>query len=240
LARKRRKSEPENHERWLVSYADFITLLFAFFVVMYAISQTDLKKMRQVAESMKKAFHAPPSAPTTDDSMEWDRGAPPTEERKSSPETPPEMESLKEQLEESLALSLPVEAKERARVLLQGQGLVLKLSMPELFEPGRALIAPDLLPLFDQVAGTLKASGYAIQVEGHADSHEAKLPGVRDLWSLSSERALGVVRDWERRLGFDPQRLSVSGRGASKPAAEGKSEPAQALNRRIEIWVQAE
>jgi chemotaxis protein MotB len=259
VARRKRKHDHENHERWLVSYADFITLLFAFFVVMYAISQTDLKKLRQVAESMKKAFNAPVPPPSSmlelggsgGGEIVPHEGLPPHAQGGRLMDLPagkthteadpnPEIQGLKERLEENIALSLPVGARERARVVQQAHGLVLKLSVPEFFEPGRAQIASDLLPLFDRVAETLKASKLAIRVEGHADPEEAKLPGVRDLWTLSSERALGVVRDWEKRLGFDPLRLSVAGRGATRPVMDGKSAREQALNRRIEIWILAE
>lgn len=259
MARRKRKHDHENHERWLVSYADFITLLFAFFVVMYAISQTDLKKLRQVAESMKKAFHAP--VPPPSNMLEFNgsgggeivphEGLPPHAQGGRLMDLPagkthtdadpnPEIQGLKERLEENIALSLPVGARERARVVQHAHGLVLRLSVPEFFEPGRAQIAPDLLPLFDRVAETLKASKLAIRVEGHADAEEAKLPGVRDLWTLSSERALGVIRDWEKRLGFDSARLSLGAQGATKPVTTGTSAREQALNRRVEIWILSE
>jgi len=215
---KKKHGDHPNHERWLVSYADFITLLFAFFVVMYAISQADLAKFRKVSESLKKAFNekVEPSGGMAVDQPAGG-GA-----QKTTAGGDPGIEELRDLLEEVSSGQLKLETDSR--------GLVIRPAVNDLFAPGEVVVPEDLRPLLDTLGKVLATSTHLVRVEGFADAAEkATLSDYPSLWELSAARASWVARYWLRRFNIDPSRLSVAGYADQRPVRSG--------NRRIEILV---
>jgi chemotaxis protein MotB len=189
-----RKKHPEhvNLERWLVSYADFITLLFAFFVIMYAISQADIAKFKKVSASIKAAFAPGSSAGSID--LEGAAGggntANPFDEVQSSggrlanmpagktntaAESDTQMQEIREQLEEAISLELGVtQLSDKMQMVFDSNGLIVRIAVKDYFEPGEAEVKPDLRPLLDRIGHVIASTHKLIRIEGHTDPSEAR------------------------------------------------------------------
>ena len=235
LRRRRRQPDPVNHERWLISYADFITLLFAFFVTMYSISTVDQKKMEKAVVAFQGAFAewrpalgvdgAPlPGVPGRDASLAYGaqylggQGA---------------LSDVRARLQERL------EALGEARVdlKLDPRGLVISVSEAASFPVGSADIDGDAQHLFHEIAVTLAALPNAVRVEGHTDDVPIHTPRYASNWELSTARATSVVAYFVQQVGLSPDRLSAAGYAEYHPQVENHSEQARARNRRVDIIV---
>jgi len=251
-----RKKHPEhvNLERWLVSYADFITLLFAFFVVMYAISQADMTKFKKVAASMKAAFS--PGGPAGGLEAGGSSGGNtirpfqlpevpggrvlnmPAGKVNTAADADPQLQEMKELLEETISLEMGVsDVSDKLHMVFDSRGLVVRLDAKDFFEEGEVQIVQDLRPLLDRIGRVLSRSKRLIRIEGHIDTGEAKTQGYASGWEFSSARAAWVAKYLIQKFDLDPKRVGVSGYSYYRPVAEGKSQFAQAKNRRIEIIV---
>lgn len=260
-----RKKHPEhvNLERWLVSYADFITLLFAFFVIMYAMSQADAAKFKSASASIRAAFSA--AGPVGMLDLHGNAGgdtANPFEKLESpggrilnlpagkthtATDQDPELQNMKELLEESISLELGVtDQTEQLQLLFDSQGLVLQIAMSDLFAPGEAAVRLDYRPVLDRVGRILLKTKRLIRIEGHTDPAEAKPQGFPSDWELSAARAAWVAKYWIERFGFDPKRMGAAGYSHYRPVkisqresanTKDESEWAGARNRRIEIII---
>lgn len=250
-----KKKHPEhvNLERWLVSYADFITLLFAFFVVMYAISQADMNKLKRLAESMRAAFGPPGSAGVIDlqGRSGGDTAAPleqeeapggrvlnlPAGKANTAADQDEVLQNLRDKLEQTITLELGVSAlSEDMKLFYDSRGLVLRLAATDFFDEGSAEIRGDLRPLLDRIGKLLALTPKHVRIEGHADAHE-KPGSFSSLWELSTARASWVAKYWLKRFDFDPKRLSVAGYAGYRPLGKGDGQWSQARNRRIEIII---
>ena len=235
LRRRRRQPEPVNHERWLISYADFITLLFAFFVTMYAISTVDQKKMEKAVVAFHGAFAewrpalgvdgAPlPGVPGRDAALTYGaqylggQGA---------------LSDVRVRLQERL------EALGEARVdlTLDPRGLVISVSEAASFPVGSADIDGDAQHLFHEIGVTLAALPNAVRVEGHTDDVPIHTPRYASNWDLSTARATSVVAYFVQQVGLSPDRLSAAGYAEYHPQVENDSVQARARNRRVDIIV---
>ena len=252
---KKRKHEHVNLERWLVSYADFITLLFAFFVVMYAISQADLAKFQKVAASMKKAFNggtAGQGAVQSDGSaggnsvnLMDDETVPggrvlnmPEGKTNTSADPNEELQKTKELLEESISLETGVsELSEKMQILYDSRGLIVRLAVKDFFPEGQTEVPQDLRPLLEKIGKILNKTDRPLRIEGHTDPSEAKVAGYPSDWELSAARAGWVARYWITRLGMDPRRIAIAGYGHFHPLTQTKEDWFRGGNRRIEILV---
>lgn len=251
-----KKKHPEhvNLERWLVSYADFITLLFAFFVVMYAISQADMAKMKTVAASIKAAFSAAGPVGMVDlsgnaggqtanpfDAPETVGGRVhnlPAGKTHTANDPDPELQELKERLEESISLELGVsDLSEQLHLQYDSRGLVVRLAAKDFFEQGKSAVRPDLRPLLDRIGRVLTKTRRLVRVEGHSDPSEAHTEGFSSDWELSASRAAWVVKYWVQRLELDPKRLGAAGYSHYRPLSTAADEWSRAKNRRIEIII---
>ncbi|HRK01065.1 MAG TPA: OmpA family protein [Oligoflexia bacterium] len=246
----KRHPEHVNLERWLVSYADFITLLFAFFVVMYAISQSDLAKLKSVSESIREAFNAEAidqqgksSGKTLNqfDPASAQGGLLLDMPAGKSNIMAPDYEDLKrvaDILEESVSYELgDADIAEKMQIIYDDRGLVVRLSAKNFFEPGAADVKPEAVPILDQMAKVLKTAKRHIRVEGHTDDLAVKSDYYPSNWELSTARAAWVVRYLIQKYKFDPRYLTVAGYAEYHPIAPNKSEEGRAKNRRIEIVV---
>src|SRR5271168_2803362 len=183
MARRKKEAAHENHERWLVSYADFITLLFAFFVVMFASSQTDKAKAKQISEAVEKALAdgktvgmSPAVAKilggTIDDrgqgnaQMRGPGGAQRAAKEAPNPdvlELVPSLRNLSKELEQEIKAG-------KIEVNLEPRGLVISLKQAAFFPSGTDTIDPATLPIVDKLGAALKEVSNPLQVEGHTDS----------------------------------------------------------------------
>jgi len=245
---RKRQHDHVNHERWLVSYADFITLLFAFFVVMYAISQTDLAKLQAVQDSMREAFGM--AGPVGMIDMAGTGGGKtinPMDERLTpggrivqmpagraniSHDPDPQIKSLIDKLEESLSVEIGVtDYSENVTLRFDERGLVVRLAAKDLFERGSSKVQRDLRPLINRIGKILKEYGFYVRIEGHADESE------KNSYLLSSARATWVAKYWIKKFAMQPKRISVAGYGKYRPISKSKTKWSSGVNRRVEIII---
>lgn len=233
--RRRREPEPAHHDRWLVSYADLITLLFAFFTVLYAISTVDKTKAQHAAESMAAALRtapqpSPPAAPIV---------APPAVVAVEAP--PPAVVNPLVPLANELAeLAKSPSLNGRVQVSLTHRGVVVSLAEAGFFEIGHAEVRSDALPALDELAGSLRhhddAQQLQLTVEGHTD--DRPIHGrYRSNWELSTARATAVVARLVERHHYAPGRLAASGYGEWRPMAPNDTVEGRAKNRRVDVLV---
>lgn len=253
-----KKKHPEhvNLERWLVSYADFITLLFAFFVVMYAISQADKAKFKKVSASLKAAFAAAGPVGMIDlggnsggntanafDNMEPPGGRAqnlPAGKTNTASDPDPDLQEMKELLEETISLELGVtDISDKIQLQYDSRGLIVRLAAKDFFEQGETEVRPDLRPILDRIGRVIASSRRLVRIEGHTDASEArlKLQGLPGPWELSAGRGAWVARYWLRRFDLDPRRLGVAGYSHYRPLSADLGEYGRASNRRVEIII---
>lgn len=246
----KRKKKPEEHvnlERYLVSYADFITLLFATFVVLYALSQMDLEKFKDMSISMKKAFSAP-SIVQGDQSIMENSGSTILEGMDNESNLiPPLFENMEAKLEESnfnqtkesiekLESSHEVEGID---IYVTDRGLVISLSDSLFFTSGSAEIKQTAYKSLLKVGSLLqtKFSDHPIRIEGHTDNIPIRSAIYPSNWELSAARASSVVRFLLGNLKFDKNRFAAVGYAESRPVSDNKTEKGRSKNRRVEIIV---
>jgi chemotaxis protein MotB len=252
MKRKRRKPEHSNHERWLVSYADFITLLFAFFVVLYASAQVDKKKVGQLAVAIQVAFdqlgvfqHAgsakiPQGAsgglPIQLVPVEKDAQLtlPVMLKPDSTGEEDADLEPLRKDLEREL--SLEIENKE-ITIRHETEGLVVSLSELGFFDSGSAEIKTDAQRTFARIAELLASRDCRLRIEGHTDNRPIHTKQFASNWELSTARATELVRILIVTYNYLPERLSAAGYAEYHPLSSNDSVEGRALNRRVDIVV---
>lgn len=244
MARKKHEEEHENHERWLVSYADFMTLLFAFFVVMYAVSRVDNKRLIQASNSIRWALHFEGTGGIT--SMPLFEG-PPSEGGCSANVGPgmsttvkkrqAQVDLLKNRLEKKLRNFL-AEQKPTVTVEVEGGRLSIRLGASRFFDPAAAALRPEVLPVLDAIAAELKSLDRPIRAEGHTDSEPLVSQRFRNNWELSSARAATVVTYLEQAHRFRPGSLTAVGHSSTVPVASDETPEGREANRRIELVVE--
>jgi chemotaxis protein MotB len=247
-----KKKHPEhvNLERWLVSYADFITLLFAFFVVMYSIANQDKAKIKQITEAIERTFRGPStmmdmgsgskvnvmSNPATDygQILTTEVGR-----SNSRPEMTPELAKIAERIEESLSYQLQTtDLKDTVRLIHDDRGLVVRFSANKLFKPGQDNVEKQYLPLIEKIGSIIAGGNRMIRVEGHTDDIAPPKDGKFDTnWELSSGRAIWIVRYLKARFEIPTARLSAAAYADGQPVARSDTEEGKAMNRRVEIVV---
>src|SRR5882724_7322186 len=228
MAKKQHHEEHENHERWLVSYADFITLLFAFFVVLYSISRVDNKRMAQVQQSIKFALHFKGTGGI--DQLPLFEG-PPVDGGKCKRERGEK--KLKTYLQMRPQPSVVQIETERDRI-------TVRLSASHFFDPSQAAIRPEMIPILDLIAEELVLLDMPLRIEGHTDESRLGSGRFRDNWELSSSRAAAVASYIESAHHMDGKLLSAAGYGSTRPLVQGRTAAAHEANRRVEMVVQFE
>jgi len=246
MAKKHKHEEHENHERWLVSYADFITLLFAFFTVLYALSQSDKAKYQQAAESIQRSFLSAggvfplKGTPLTPFQKPPDKGSatPPApndagKHSKTDDEAVAKMaENVKGLFEESTGLSLK---HGDIDVYRTEEGFKIRMNERLLYKPGSKKLKRDNLPFLYEIGKRLARTSMKVQIEGHSDNQE--LSGADSHWQLSLARSYNVMRFLVDGAKFPKDKISVSGYGDTMPIADNGTPEGRAKNRRVEIAV---
>lgn len=243
--RRKHEEEHENHERWLVSYADFITLLFAFFVVMYALSSINEGKYRVLSNSLVSAFR---NVTTNADGMNIVprasiSGAVPQQSRpqKSQTETQAriqarqKMHSIAEQVRRVLE---PLVRGGQVNVSEGAHGISIEINASALFNPGEALLGPEAARALRAVGEVIAQGDFPIRVEGHTDSIPIATATYASNWELSSVRASSVVRLFID-AGVDARRLTVAGYADQRPIADNSTADGRQRNRRVSIQVES-
>ena len=240
MARRRQEEESENHERWLVSYADFITLLFAFFVVMYALSSINEGKYRVLSNSLVNAFGGGHGTPMIKRDVEpsitpaLPRLSP--RQRQGDNNLRHEREQLTEVAQDIQKVLYPLVKQGKVRVTQSARGVNVEINASVLFASGDATLTGDSGQTLRAVAEVLKNDDHEIQVEGHTDSVPIKNVKFASNWELSAVRASSVVRLFEDS-GIVDERLVAVGRGATQPVATNDTAEGRLRNRRVEITI---
>ena len=247
MSRRRAHAAEAEHdagmERWLLTYADMITLLLALFIVLYAISVVNEQKLGKLRESLAGAFvgKAEGGGPEKANVPETGR---PTETVQARAQDAAELERLaraNRELERLRAQVQQVAATEKltasVNARVDGRGLVIRvLSDDILFAVGSADLRPGAPALLAPLARLLGTRGNGVRVEGHTDSVPIHTARFRSNWELSTARAASVVH-YLIRNGVRARRLSAAGFAAQHPAATNATATGRARNRRIEIVV---
>jgi len=225
-----------NHERWLISYADFITLLFAFFVVLYTASQSDHAKARRYSQAITQAFIQlglfSPSSPQLhlEDTPAVAAAATEALDLHASSA----LARLKGELSQELA---PEIASHQVSLNLNRQGLVIRLEELGFFPSGSDQLRPEAAPVVARIAAAIAPLPNPVRIEGHTDNvpiHNAQFSGN---WQLSTARATELVRRFIEEDHFDPARLSAAGYAEFHPIASNDTYAGRQLNRRVDVVV---
>lgn len=224
--RKRREDDSDNPDRWMVSYADFITLLFAFFTTMYAISQVDLVKLDRFAGSMKSALKAP----------EHKEAAPPIIEGIKPPNYDDTKHYEDAKLEKEIRGNFEKSGIiEHASISRDERGVRISLGDTVLFDTGSAELKEEARPLLSAVAEIIRATHNEIFIEGHTDNIPIRNSRYSSNWELSTARAMSVLMSLLRDYHFAPERFAAAGYGEHRPIASNASPEGRMKNRRVDI-----
>ena len=260
MIRRKRSQKHANHERWLVSYADFITLLFAFFVVLYASSQVDQRKVRRLAMAIQVAFQELGVFPDSNtklplavtEPMPFDTvqaienakhnaelghvSSPPLDKLSAAAEEA-NLNTLQAELQQALQREIKMHAVSLHR---ETEGLVISLREFGFFESGSATLRPSALPAVDRIASILAIRTCRLRIEGHTDNVPIHTAQMASNWELSTARATELVRLLIVRYGFSPQRLAAAGYAEYHPIASNETESGRAQNRRVDVVILTE
>jgi chemotaxis protein MotB len=245
----------ENHERWLLTYADMITLLVAFFIMLYAMSVLNQEKFEQLAISIRSGFGGSMmnGTPTIIKSGGGVNGMPAITTSSQAVTELPKEGTFPQQVKqvadthdarrldkafEILRAYIKKHDLERfMRVVRDERGVVVTVMTDKmLFARGQADLRPEELGLLNELSGVLNTVPNQVRVEGHTDDlpiHTVRFPSN---WELSVTRATTVLRYFEQR-GVSPHRLEAAGYAGERPLAPNDSERDRALNRRVDVVI---
>jgi chemotaxis protein MotB len=250
--RRNQDGKKENHERWVISYADFMTLLLATFVVLYAVSSINVSRYRAAADALSAVFTGRAIVP--------DKGAGTASNgvlpNQPSPVPKPVVRlatpqkgvpNVSEKIRERIArldqayknlshLLQDVIGKGQVHIERNGLSVVIDINASVLFDSGKAALTTQALGVIDQIGTTLKDQSYSIQVNGFTDNAPIHTPQFDSNWELSASRAISVVRRFVSD-GVDPSHLVGAGYGEYHPIASNDAPDGMARNRRVSIVV---
>ncbi|WP_283148417.1 flagellar motor protein MotD [Silvimonas soli] len=242
MARRKREEEHENHERWLVSYADFMTLLFAFFVVMYAISSVNQGKYRVLSNSLINAFqntNKPLIRVASQASSQIAIARPIPDNKASDVHLEEQTRQMRGMASDLRTLLEPLIQQGKVRVTQSRRGIAVEISNSVLFDTAKAVLQPDSVAALKAVAQRIASTSNLIQVEGNTDNQPIKSTQYPSNWELSSARAASVVRLFVD-TGITPERMVAIGYGEYRPVESNDSVDGRARNRRVTINILAD
>jgi len=251
MARVRKQASHENHERWLVSYADFITLLFAFFVVMFATSQTDKAKATQVSNAVTAALENgglramvhEVLGGTVDERGQGNammRGPGGTERVKAPDPKPAPVPEVAELLPSMKYLSGELQreiAAGKIELHLEPRGLIVSLKEAAFFPSGGDTVDPTSFASLQKVSTVLSALPNPVRLEGHTDSVPIHTARFRNNWELSAARSIAMLNVLSDKFQLSPERFSVAGYADTAPVASNDTSEGRARNRRVDIVI---
>jgi chemotaxis protein MotB len=249
--RKKHEAEHENLERWLVSYADFITLLFAFFVTMYAISRVDEQKLGSAVESMQRALGSlvpiqisqRESGAFTNKTVSFNptiigdvERQIKTSETESFRKLSEEIQKEVEKLTGGVGKNNPP-SESQIKYIIDKRGLVIRVPEAFFFNSGEGSIRQDFTPVLSALGKSLAKIPNHIRIEGHTDSIPINTPQFPSNWELSTTRATSIVRYLLANHPINPSKISATGYGEFRPIAPNKIAEGRMKNRRVDVVV---
>jgi chemotaxis protein MotB len=254
---KKKQAEHVNHERWLVSYADFITLLFAFFVVLYASAQVDKRKAGRLAMAIQVAFQelgvfqtSSTKVPVKDDDAlpfetiqvvenikrdaDLKRMVNPMKGDLTSSAEAQSLQDAKQALEQALS---PEIQRHEVTMSMRRDGLVVSLKEMGFFDSGSATIRPNSMGAIARLAQVLKQRPEDVRIEGHTDNIPIHTSRFASNWELSTARATELIQLLITQYELAPSHLSAAGYAEFHPVASDDSPEGRAQNRRLDVVI---
>jgi chemotaxis protein MotB len=243
-----KRSTHANHERWLVSYADFITLMFAFFVVLYASSQADIRKQAQVAHAINQAFKSlglfqPANADPHAGSLASSTDQPITpvnivlgDELSAAPTAAVKADFERMRVELQARLSNQI-AQHVVALHIGRAGLVISLREAGFYDSGSTNPHPGSMGSIESIVTILRPTPYDIRIEGHTDNVPIHTDQFASNWELSTARATHMAKLFIEHFNFQPQRLAASGYAEFHPVTSNDTPEGRGQNRRVDIIV---
>ena len=249
--RRRRLTSHVNHERWLVSYADFVTLLFAFFVVLYASAQIDKHRAVRLAEAIDSAFQQlgvfqksnrkpgqsearialPASVDAGQDLSRWATSG---QDKLGGEQKKEDFNAIRSELASALAGEIQ---RNEVALHMERDGLVVSLREMGFFDSGSATIKAGAEAAIARIADILRAHASAVRIEGHTDNVPIHTSQFASNWELSTARATGLVKLLVEQNGISANRLSAAGYAEFHPAASNDTSKGRQLNRRVDVVI---
>ena len=230
---KKRPQPHGNHERWVLSYADFMTLLFAFFVVLYSSAEVDKAKMASLSNAIASGFQ--------DLGVGAGQGAAPIVIPGTNPAAfthPARPQPATDIILRKLEADLAPELQNHTVSLRQTpEGLVLSLHEIGFFDSGSSGLRASSLDTFDRIGSVIASVGSNLRIEGHTDNIPISTARFHSNWELSTARAAEIIRIFITREHIDPERLSAAGYAEYHPVADNSTEDGRRLNRRVDIVI---
>lgn len=238
MTRKKKHVAHVNHERWIVSYADFVTLLFAFFVVMFATANADRGKAGVVSAAVRAALNdSRPSAIATGSPQatvrrKADKNAA-LQLAKTSSELLPSMQFLEKELR-------PEIQKHTVELDMSARGLSISFKQAAFFDSGSDAVKTDAISTIGKVGAALLKIPNAVRLEGHTDNLPISTARFKSNWTLSSSRAIAVLDVLTGEFHVPRSRLAVGGYADVAPVATNETEEGRARNRRVDVVILSE
>lgn len=246
MPRRRRPVESSHHERWLVSYADFITLLFALFVVLFASAQADQGRANRISESVRRALEdgqvaktlgsilgtSRPGGKDGSDLAGSGKGAGNARPIPGGPEMA--LARSYEALRQSLR---PEMEKDQVKIALEPRGLVISLREAAFFASGDDRVYPRAYAAIDRIARAIRPMSNPVRLEGHTDSFPIHNSRFRSNWELSAARSIAVMRFLVSRCGMPSSRMAVTAYADTMPVEPDDSAQGRLRNRRVDIVI---
>lgn len=241
MRRERRRGDDPHADRWMVSYADFMTLMFALFVVLFASAYHDKKAVQRVSAAVKNGFqdlgYFPALPPDGSPSGKAKAGKTASPAQSAAGEAGIDVNELHEKLNK--ALGKEIERQEVA-TRITPEGFVISLHELGFFDSGEAKLKPGAGEKIKRIAAVLTQYGLSMRVEGHSDNIPIHNASFASNWDLSTARAMAVAMMLINESGVDPQRMSIAGYGEYHPVSSNDTLEGRAANRRVDIVVVAE
>ena len=230
MKRRKHNEEHENAERWLLTYADLITLLLAFFIMMYVFSKKDAQKYDEVASHLKTIFSGGTGLAG--------KGSVTAASPIDMPSKGASSGEIKRQLESELMDSNRNKpGGENISVLSDERGVVIRVLDKAFFDEGKAELKDGAKGALDKIVPIIKSVDNHVRIEGHTDNVPINTNEFKSNWELSVRRATEVVRYFVEKRGLPPDRISATGYAEYRPIVQNNSPKNKSLNRRIEIIV---
>jgi len=246
--RRRQAEKPANHDRWLISYSDFITLLFAFFVVLFASSYRDGQTIKNLSQAIHIGFQqmgafsggeaatgiAYPNLPPDPSTYTPPVRRPGKDD--ASAASAIDIVQLRQQLEAAIGQEL---RNHEVVMRVTPEGFVISLNELGFFNSGQAVLLPGAATKIQRIARVLALHGLDLRVEGHSDDEPIHTAQFRSNWELSTARAMAVMMLLVDDSGFDPKKISVAGYGQYRPVADNATSDGRRMNRRVDLVILA-
>src|ERR1039457_4207574 len=237
-----------NHERWLVSYADFMTLLFAFFVVMFASTQNNKNQAKDVSDSVRQALehgqfsaalstvlgrgrHEAKKAPLSKDATperENPNAPPPPPPTAHPPDLAQSLDTLQKGLDSDLKTG-------KLQIRLDARGLIISLREKAFFASGDSSVAPDSLPMLAKIAIVVQSLPNSVRLEGHTDARPIHTSRFQSNWELSAARSIAMLELLRDRFQIPQSRMAIAGYAENSPVDTNDTEEGRAHNRRVDL-----